>query len=515
MAENPAPPAHEADDVPHAAKPRIEAGPQITIRHYCQGIGDCHLLRFPKEGGGDFFMLIDCGVHTSVSDGAEKMRAIVANIFDVTKGRIDVLVVTHEHADHVSGFLSAAEQFKNFTVHDVWFAWTENPKDEEAQKLDTFRQKALKALQMAGAALAEPGLGPHLQELGRGVGSVIDFSFGVKGERVRAGRDAAREMAARKPTFRAPTYLEPGSDPFPLPDVAGVRVYVLGPPREIAMIRVEEQASEMYGHGFGAAVATSLMAAMGGSSRDTDETQPFDADLGQDIATVMPLAEAARRGKHESSLVTLLRDHYAGPVPRSKAQRSGSDDPPDDQSWRRIDGDWLGAAADLALQLDKGINNTSLVLAFELEPDGRVVLFPGDAQVGSWLTWGALTFGQGPDAKTGADLLRRTVYLKVAHHGSHNATLKQKGIERMNEPDLSAFIPVNRADAIKVGWKRMPFGPILDALAQRTNGRVICADDPWIAKGAVPQRFQQSDGAIKRMRLDPESAGLWIEVDVA
>ena len=44
------------------------AGP-VTVRHYCQGIGDCHLLRFPKAEGGDFWMLIDCGVHSSVKGG--------------------------------------------------------------------------------------------------------------------------------------------------------------------------------------------------------------------------------------------------------------------------------------------------------------------------------------------------------------------------------------------------------------------------------------------------------------
>jgi len=33
---------------------------KVKIRFYCQGIGDCHLLKFPKDDGGDFWMLIDC-----------------------------------------------------------------------------------------------------------------------------------------------------------------------------------------------------------------------------------------------------------------------------------------------------------------------------------------------------------------------------------------------------------------------------------------------------------------------
>ena len=44
-------------------------------------------------------------------------------------------------------------------------------------------------------------------------------------------------------------------------------------------------------------------------------------------------------------------------------------------------------ASDLALQLDSVTNNTSLVLAIERIADGKVLLFPADAQEGNWLSW--------------------------------------------------------------------------------------------------------------------------------
>jgi hypothetical protein len=47
----------------------------------------------------------------------------------------------------------------------------------------------------------------------------------------------------------------------------------------------------------------------------------------------------------------------------------------EDVSWRRIDSDWLGVSADLAMQLDSRTNNTSLALAFEFTDTGRVLLF--------------------------------------------------------------------------------------------------------------------------------------------
>ena len=86
---------------------------KVKIRFYCQGIGDCHLLNFPKDGGGDFWMLIDCGIHSSIAGGTEKIKAIVDDIASVTK-RLDVIVLTHEHWDHVSGFLLAESKFKDF-----------------------------------------------------------------------------------------------------------------------------------------------------------------------------------------------------------------------------------------------------------------------------------------------------------------------------------------------------------------------------------------------------------------
>ena len=50
---------------------------------------------------------------------------------------------------------------------------------------------------------------------------------------------------------------------------------------------------------------------------------------------------------------------------------------------------------------------------------------------------------------------------------------------------LTAFVPVSPAVAHRVGWDEMPLTDILDALAARTNGRVIFPDgNVW---PAVPE----------------------------
>lgn len=103
--------------------------------------------------------------------------------------------------------------------------------------------------------------------------------------------------------------------------------------------------------------------------------------------------------------------------------------------WRRIDHDWLGVVEDVALKLDADTNNTSRAMAIEL--GGKVLLFPGDAQVGNWLSWQDHSWktADGGGEITASALLSRTVLYKVGHHGSHNATLGDEGLELMVDRD--------------------------------------------------------------------------------
>jgi hypothetical protein len=98
-----------------------------------------------------------------------------------------------------------------------------------------------------------------------------------------------------------------------------------------------------------------------------------------------------------------FRDRYFG------ANGSGDE-------WRRIDSAWLDGSSELALALDSATNNTSLVLAIEF-PNGNVLLFVADAQVGNWLSWQNLKWTVDGREVTGPDILRRTVFYKVGHHG--------------------------------------------------------------------------------------------------
>ncbi|WP_257388153.1 MBL fold metallo-hydrolase [Tahibacter caeni] len=475
-----------------AASRRGSAAP-VFIRHYCQGIGDCHLLRFDKDDGSPWHLLIDCGLHSSVPNAGETMDAIVADIATVTQ-RIDVLVITHEHWDHVSGFSTAAEHFAGIEVGEVWMAWTENPRDKQAREFDEFKGKALAALQRASLRLdGLRSLDDNMSGVRDGLQALLGFQFGAKGEKVRAARDAGAAL-----NTEGIRYLEPSSAPLQPEGLGNLRIYVLGPPRDTNFFSIRERASEMY---MAAAAAASLERTLGPDDIcAVDTLAPFDPNLGLALDDAIGSGEAA--DGDEAALRRLVRDLYA-------AEGSAA---ATDQRWRRIDGDWLGASADLAMQLDDRTNNSSLVLAFEFADSGRVLLFAADAQIGNWLSWQDLKWDVDGAAVTGPELLSRVVYYKVGHHGSQNATAKSKGLQLMNDPDLAAFVPTNEVDAKRVKWGEMPFHGILADLERRADGRVIRADDAWLRSGTVDARFRKANGALQRVA--PGGDGLWVDVEV-
>ncbi len=471
----------------------ISAGTALSVRHYCLGFGDCHLLSFPRPGDRPFYMLIDCGNHPSLGDGGQAIAKAVADIAAVTGKQLDVLVISHEHMDHLSGFDPDDRLFQDFTIGEVWFGWTEDPDDPLAFELDLFKAQGGQALAMASDRLSSLSPDDPMQDLRMPLQEMSGFYASSKGKVIRPFRENARSLA--KTRVR---HLKPGGEPLTLDGVDKIRVYVLGPPRDPAALSIEERTSELYKFGGSGmsrtGMAISALALSAGDDVD-DMGAPFDPEHGHDLAPLLKRDKTA--SKPSKALAELLDDHYLdAKVPNSRL--------------RRIDGDWLGMAADLALQLDRGINNTSLVLAFEL-PGDRIVVFPGDAQVGNWLSWPSVSFGTGETRVTGADLMARTVYLKIAHHGSHNGTLRANGLERMTHADLSAFIPAKKEAAEKLRWKKIPFEPMLDILKARTAGRVIQADSSWISEGKPPSGL--TTGSIKAISCGPD--GLFVQVDLA
>lgn len=438
---------------------------QLRVRMYRQGLGDCFLLTC-TDGGETSHLLIDCGVLKGTPDASQRMQEVAQSVKDTTGGRLDRLVVTHEHWDHLSGFLQAQAIYDAVEVGEVWLAWTEDPQDDLANELRHRKQKRLNGL-AAAAQLAEGKTAERLNAL-----------LGFEGDLGAAGSQttgkALEWVKARNADVK---FLRPGEQLFDLPGLNGIRVYVLGPPHDRRLIKRSDPSKkhpEVYELASGDGSHQGFLAAVEALAAEEQPGPPFDPFFRIDTADAKDANPLWKRYQADE--------------------------------WRRIDDDWLGYAGPLALQLDSDTNNTSLVLAFELSDGGDVLLFPGDAQVGNWLSWESLEWQVGNRTVHSDDLLARTVLYKVGHHGSHNATLREKGLELMASGELTAMIPVNRVTAKKMEWL-MPFPSLLTRLEEKTKGRVLDAETGLPAQ----QPAGWTAAAWKQFLAKTDEQPLWID----
>lgn len=515
------------------AAPAGGALPAVRVRMYRQGLGDCFLITF-DVGGDEKHVLIDCGSLGAVTTGV-KLKDVVEDIQEVTGKHLDLLVATHEHSDHVIGFGRQETAFQQFLVDRVWLAWTEDPEDELARTIARTTSDLGAALTAAAAALDAPGMTESSRAIGRDVRSLLGF-YGadeasadddadaplgvgaVAGDAAHgatAGEQALAMMGAFSESVdaamkvvsaglgRKPRYLLPGQPPIEEDWLPGFRIYVLGPPHDKEKLQnLEEHGADLYS-------VTGALKAGASLQLSGQGLRAFTRTLGArgDRAAAPEAAAFAREWPFDQRLCVAADD------PRARRWFAESYDAPA-EAWRRVDEDWLHVASDLALQLDAFTNNTSLVLAIERVADGRVLLFPADAQQGNWESWHdpqiAWTVPQPdgtPRAVNATDLLARTVFYKVGHHGSHNATAKLQGLELMTrEAELTAFVPVDRAVALtrnpKGAWK-MPARPLYRRLLERCQGRVVRSDTGW-ADDAVNAERTATEEAFVQLATDVE-----------
>src|SRR5262245_44370836 len=77
--------------------------PKVRVRMFRQGLGDCFLLTL-DVGGTERHMLIDCGTLGN-KNTTVKIDDVARHIFEtIGSGHLDLVVATHEHHDHLSGF---------------------------------------------------------------------------------------------------------------------------------------------------------------------------------------------------------------------------------------------------------------------------------------------------------------------------------------------------------------------------------------------------------------------------
>jgi hypothetical protein len=424
-------------NTPQAAASRPQASPggfRARIRMYRHGLGDCFLITLPRKASPDpYRILIDCGVILGTPNASATMTEVVEDIVRESNGKIDLLILTHQHWDHLSGFVQAEASFAKLKIGDGGVAWTENPADALANILRGERKQALASLRRSVGVMRMAGDAGAASE----VEGLLGFFGAAGGASTEDALAKAIGLAKGKVRYCLP------ADPSVSIDDTDARLFILGPPHDEKLIRQTLPSTkdpETYG-----VAATALGATVMAALSADDGSAPFD-----DLRSI-PTQTLAGMG--------FFQRRYFGP---------GADAP----AWRRIDAAWLDGASELALALDSVTNNTSLVLAIELA-GADVLLFAADAQVGNWLSWQNLKWSFDNRTVTGPDLLARTIFYKVGHHGSHNATL---GLELMTRLSIAA-IPVYRDMAVKKHWGNMPSPALLDGLKSIAKTGVLRSDE--------------------------------------
>jgi beta-lactamase superfamily II metal-dependent hydrolase len=427
----------------------------VQIRMYRMGTGDCFALKFMAGETVSFRLMIDCGTWQGSKN---QLSPYIKDLKIWVDGHFDLLVVTHEHKDHVYGFEACEALFsEDLTIQETWLAWTENDADPRVQtwiKDYGQKKKALAAaVQAVGNFLGDDDNERALEfEAGRKgilaarelfatrLNALADIQFGAAA--TYAGNLKGMKIVKEKLAAGNIKYKEPGQIISDLAGLPGINIYVLGPPLSWDAVKKEAGGlGESYPH-----------------NNELTKSDAFAsavlADTPTGIQQALPFDRKYLIQNNTPQWNTEQRRYFN-----------------DETEWQNIDFEWLQSAGMLALRVNSMTNNLSLALAFEIEATGKVLLFPGDAEYGSWLSWQMIKWKK--NGLTTESLLNRTVFYKVAHHMSHNGTAQRCGLEMMIDPALSAMATLDY-NIIAPGWKStMPNAAMTESLIQKTRGRLM------------------------------------------
>ncbi len=453
----------------------------VSVTMYNVGFGDCFLLTFDTDER-PHTMLIDCGrLQGSLGDGPD-FWDVVRHLVDTlpTLGgqpHIDVLVMTHRHRDHVHGFSNPA-LWNEVSVGEVWMPWTENPNDPAAKRLSQAQEtaatssfRALRAFGVNGGPATELAINSMANQ------AAMETLFRLGRERIRFLPEATALRSTR---------LDAMSTSGALPE--GVVVHVLGPSRDPKVIaRLNPPKGESFLRLGAVSVDTEALSETDRAAVPMPWGGQWDIKLDRWHQT---LGNHLARSEEEMGGANGAREPLADYI------RNILDDAPNLMDHVRTAA--RSDAEALAFNVDNSLNGTSLVLL--IEACGESLLFPGDAQ---WGTWQMIL-----ETPEWQDKLRRTTFLKVGHHGSHNAT-PRGFVEGDYLHGVTAMVSVALTTNTAAGWKAIPKLELVDALTDPAEGRVtkFIYSNEDVVKAMEGERNGESQGGAELVRSATGSPG--------
>ena len=352
---------------------------RVRVRMYQVGFGDCFLLSFEyaaplEDGRAKRHVLIDFGSTHRPRTAPRDLTTRAAELIRThSGGRLDAIVATHRHRDHLSGFGTSetAAIVDELGPALVVRPWPDDPglaPDATRPRNDPRRFAAsLEGGQAFASLVASRAAGASTRSLSGELAALAADQL--------PNREAIEQLETWGRDGRA-EYLAAGQ-PTALEElVPGIAVRVLGPPTIDEWPEMTEQRANdpEYWLGMSAQVEATPQTAL-------DDVASAERTVDDD------------RGRQERI-------------------------PPGPVSWLidRLERQQLNSLLRIVRTVDDALNNTSLILL--IDAGDRRMLFPGDAQIENW-SW---ALKNAPNSEELRAELAETDLYKVGHHGSRNAT---------------------------------------------------------------------------------------------
>jgi beta-lactamase superfamily II metal-dependent hydrolase len=420
----------------------------IRVRMYRIGFGDFFLLTVPGNDGLAH-ILIDCGVHAA---NIGSIGACVQDLKKTTNNRLALVILTHYHADHMSGFASNYDDFANFDhVGAVWITNRLDPSNKAASKFMAQITSVATQLQLQlGARDDADG-----REAQRKVHNALGVELGASGGANGGGNAKALKLLQSGFKSKPPVFYYQGGDtPTLPPELAGkITAEILAPsPKDSdGEFSASDNRKEQY-----------LAAAGDNGVPNVDRVQPFEKRWPASVTDYPGV---------------VFQEFDSGLMERGKkANNDGAAQM--EALLQGMQPDVLAATAD---KLDGTLNNQSLVVLFTCQ--GKKLLFVGDAQWGNWAYWlyGKAVTGADPGITARAkEILGSIDFYKVGHHGSTNAT-PIPAVGALNDACAAMCSTATGAYGSPAKKTEVPRTALLDALEAKTKTRLVRSD--WVGAG--------------------------------
>lgn len=348
---------------------------KATIWSFNVGFGDCFLLIFhySDDVNDDRRILIDFGSTAGPKQKTNATALAIANkIKELSNDKLHVVVATHRHADHISGFATNAKGTASGDIIAglkpdlVLQPWTEEPglpaKATEPTTPPSAKKFALRLQNIEKVADSAAKQAGHL--------NLAELKADADQIKFIGMDNISNESAIRNLAKMAKKNVYAHADmPLNLAGLLpGVDIRVLGPPTVKQWPDIQKQ-----------------------RSKDAEEFWHLQAASGEAVASGGFIPDWGKK-----AVLASLPIHARWFVRRMRTMQASS-------------------LYGLVRALDDQMNNTSLILLFTA--GRKKLLFPGDAQ---WENW-SYSLGKPETVK----LLEDIDVLKVGHHGSLNATPKK------------------------------------------------------------------------------------------